>query len=166
MISFSARTLEKPQERQKPWRFLLQAAAILYVAWVAFSAFRDMDSGWLPLVVVVFILFGVIKQIRDFWKGVKPSPWAMIEIREESVTLFGRDSSFYQLPLPKGFMLHPSGKMLVLRWGRSVPRRYRSITFRKKRDLSEMDFDALHATLEKVAPKIKVSQPFASKETD
>ncbi|MBU1936192.1 hypothetical protein KKG05_02255 [bacterium] len=165
MISFSARTLEKPQERQKPWRFLLQAAAILYVAWVAYSAFRDMDSGWLPLVVLAFILMGVIKQIRDFWKGVKPSPWAMIEIREESVTLFGRDSSFFQLPLPKGFMLHPSGKILILRWGRNVPRRCHSVTFRKNRDLAEIDFDALQAVLQKVAPKIKVPSPFATKET-
>ena len=165
MISFSARTLEKPKERQKPWRFLLQAAAILYVAWVAYSAFRGMDSGWLALVVAAFILFGVIKQIRDFWTSVKPSPWAMIEVREESVTLFGRDSSFFQLPLPKGFMLHPTGKMLILRWGRNVPRRCRSVTFRKKRDLSEVDFDALLAILQKVAPKIKVPQPFASKET-
>lgn len=161
MVAFAARTLDKPQERQSPLHILLRVALILYVAWIAYKTFRDLEQSWLALVLAVAIFLGILKQAADFWRSAQPTPWATIEVRAESVTLFGRDGSFHQLSLPQSYRLLPGDRVLVLRWDRSAPRRCRSVIFRKKRDLTEADFDSLYRALQEVAPQRKLLEPLA-----
>lgn len=162
MVSFAARTLEKPEQRQKPWRALLQVPIILYIAWVAYKTFRDMEQNWVALGLAVAILLGIVKQFLDFIRAQKPSPWVMIEVRPESVTLYGRDGSFHQLPLPKSHRLFPDKTTLVMRWDRTVPKRCRVVTFRSKRDLSEADFKGLQGALQEVRPLEKPQDTMSS----
>ncbi|MFH1010979.1 MAG: hypothetical protein V1784_07075 [bacterium] len=162
MVSFAARTLDKPQERRNTWRFLVQGVLILYVAWMAYSALRDARQNWLGLLIATGVLIGLAKQLHDFWKAARPSPWTMIEVRTENVTLHGRDSSFYQLPLPKSYSLLAAGQVLVLRWGQPAPKRCRKVVFRNKQDMTETDFEGLHRVLQEVAPSRKSMEPFAS----
>jgi hypothetical protein len=161
MVSFAARTLDKPQERRSPWRFLAQGALVLYVVWVAYSTLKDVRESWLAFAAAAIILVGLGRQLRRFWSSARPSPWTMIEVRTESVTLYGRDSSFYQLPLPKSYMVLMNGQMLVLRWDRSAPKRCHRVVFRNKKDLTETDFQGLQKVLQEVAPKRKAAPVFA-----
>ena len=166
MVAFAARTLDKPEERQSPWRLLLQGAILLYIGWIVYRTFRGADQNWVSLIIAGAILIGIVKQIHGFLKTLRPSPWSMIEVQAESVTLFGRDGSFHQLPLPQSYKLLPGGRVLVLQWGRSVPRCCRAVMFRSKHDLTEADFNGLYRVLQEVAPAKKAPSLFAPEESE
>ncbi len=158
MVSFAARTLDKPQEKQSPWRIVVQGILVLYVAWMAYSSLRETRQDWMGIIIAVAVLIGLAKQVHSFLNAARPSAWAMIEVRTDSVTLFGRDSSFFQLSLPKSYSLLGGGQVLALRWGRPAPKRCRTVVFRKKRDLTETDFQGLLNILQEVAPKRKTRE--------
>jgi len=166
MVAFAARTLDKPEERPSLWRLLFQGAILLYVGWIVYRTFRDAEQSWLSLIIAAVVLIGIVRQIQGFLKTLKPSPWSMIEVQSESVTLFGRDGSFHHLPLPHSYKLLPGGKVLFVQWGRSAPRRCRTVSFRKKHDLAEADFDELYRVLQQVAPAKKAPSLFAPEEPE
>ena len=162
MVVFAVRTLDKPQEKQSPWRMVVQGILVLYVAWMAYNSLRETRQDWMGIVIAVVVLIGLAKQFHNFLNATRPSPWAMIEVRGDNVTLFGRDSSLHQLPLPKSYFLLGGGRVLVLRWGRPAPKRCRKVIFRKKHDLTEADFQGLQNILQEVAPKRKSRELFDS----
>jgi hypothetical protein len=111
------------------------------------------------IAIAAAVLISLAKQFHSFLSGTRPSPWAMIEVRSDSVTLFGRDSSLHQLPLPKSYAAL-SSQTIVLQWGRTVPKRCRKVVFRQKKDLTEADFQGLLKILQEVAPSQKVKGLF------
>lgn len=155
MVVFAARTLDKPQEKQSPLRMIIQGVLVLYVGWVAYNSLRNARKDWMGIAIAAAVLISLAKQFHNFLIGTRPSPWAMIEVLSDNVTLFGRDSSLYQLPLPKSYIMFENQSMLVLRWDRSAPKRCRKVVFRNKRDLTETDFQGLQKILMEVAPKGK-----------
>jgi hypothetical protein len=159
MVVFAVRTLDKPQEKQSPWRMVVQGILVLYVAWMAYNSLRETRQDWMGIIIAVVVLIGLAKQFHNFLNATRPSPWAMIEVRRDSLSLFGRDSSFYQLPLPKSYILFMN-RQVVLRWGRSAPKRCRRVVFRSKQDLTETDFQGLQKILQEVAPKGKSLEAF------